>query len=101
MRPDIDDDVARREAFGQPVFVASDHVVENRLIQRAVAKLPGHDAPRATRTLTPTSQGGQSQRSRECAPGGVPTATENGGHGATAPLPTRCPDALWRCPGVA
>src|SRR4029077_9447297 len=54
MRPDVDDDVVGREAVRQPILVEYDHPVENRLIQRAVAKPAGfaHEAPLATSTLS-------------------------------------------------
>jgi hypothetical protein len=47
MRPDVDDNVVCREASGQPILVDQDDNVENRPIQRAVAKPPSfsHEAP--------------------------------------------------------
>jgi hypothetical protein len=55
MRSDIDDNIAGREASRQPILVEYDHTVENRLIQRTVAKPPslGHEASPAA------LQGGQ------------------------------------------
>src|SRR5262249_6374922 len=54
MRPDIDDNVAGREARRQPILVEYDHPVENRLVQRAAAKSPSlaHEAPLVASALT-------------------------------------------------